>query len=331
MKNTLFLLIVIIILFPGCKENIPSYKQADISDIEISTVDIKRYEKDLFPLRNDSLAHGLDSLKDKYHFFLGDNPTGKKQLIRMKNYLNDPLLIDLYEKSLQEYPTLEKTENEITQMLHYFNYYYPQKPIPEVYTYISGIDYRNPVQFHDSVLIIALDMYLGSRLDAYKKVNIPNYKSKYYTDEYIKIDVAKAIGEYFIEPQRPDGKFIDYIIHYGKLLYFKDALLPDIPDYQKIKYTKKQLEWCKANEKNIWAFIVENDLLFSGKYNDFKKLITPGPFTSEFGKQSAPRIGRWIGWQMVRAYMNESPDEKLRSLMQIQNAREVLRKSKYKP
>lgn len=331
MKNTLFPFIVIILLFTGCKDETPPYKKADISGIEIPDVDIKRYEKDLFALRKDSLARGLDSLKDTYRFFLGDNPTAKNQLIRMKNYLNDPLLADLYEKSREEYPSMPETEKEFTRMFRYYSHYYPKKQTPEVFTYISGIDYRNPVRFNDSILIIALDMYLGSQLDAYKKVNIPNYKSRYYTGEYIKIDAAEAIGEYFIEPERAEGKFIDYIIHFGKLLYFKDALLPNVPDEQKIKYTKKQLEWCKANEKSIWTFIVENDLLFSGKYNDFKKLLSPGPFTSEFGKQSAPRIGRWIGWQMVRSYMNENPDEKLKKLMRMQNTREILKKSKYKP
>ncbi len=331
MKKPVYLIIVLIFLAAGCGEKVPQYKKADISDVTVQPVKIKRYEKALFSLNDDSLAEGLNSLKNKYHFFLGDNPAAENQLMRMRNYLNDPLLVDLHEKTLEEYSSMPETEKELTRMFRYYKLYFPEKQVPEVYTYISGIDYRNLVQFHDSVLIIALDMYLGSQLDAYKKVNVPNYKSRFYTQDYIQIDAANIIGKRFISPRRPEKKFIDHIIYYGKLLYFKDALLPDVPDNKKIKYTEAQMEWCRENEKNIWTFIVENDLLFSGKYHDFKKLLSPGPFTAEFGKNSAPRTGRWVGWQIVRAYMEENPDQPLNDLMRMKDAQEILSKSKYKP
>lgn len=329
-KSTIFLVLVTLIL-AGCGQNKPEYKKVDVSDVSIQPIDIQRYEKDLFSSKDDNLSKHLDSLKKKYYFFLGDDPTAKEQLMRMRNYLNDPLLIELYEKTRDEYSSLSKVEKNLTRLFRYFKHYFPEKNIPEVYTYISGIDHRYPVQYHDSVMIIAIDMYLGKDFDAYKKVNIPNYKARTYTQEYIKIDVANSIAKSYIKPQRAEGKFIDHMIYYGKLLYFKDALLPDITDNKKIKYTEKQLEWCKANEEKLWTFIVENDLLFSGNYNDFKKLLSPGPFTSEFGQNSAPRIGWWVGWQIARAYMNENPETPLIEFMKMKNSQEILKRSKYKP
>jgi len=329
-KAAIFFVLATLIL-AGCGQNKPEYKKVDISDVSIPPVEFQRYEKALFSLENENLAKGLDSLKKKYHFFLGDNPTAREQLMRMRDYLNDPLLIELYEKTRDEYSSISKVEKDLTKLFRYFTHYFPDKNIPEVYTYISGIDYRHPVQYYDSVMIIAIDMYLGKDVDAYKKVNVPNYKTRTYTKEYIKIDVANSIAQSYIQPQRAEGKFIDRIIFYGKLLYFKDALLPEVSDNQKIKYTDKQLEWCKANEKKLWTFIVENDLLFSGNYNDFKKLLSPGPFTSEFGENSAPRIGRWVGWQIARAYMNEHPDVSLAEFMKMKNSQEILKGSNYKP
>ncbi|MCF8231161.1 MAG: hypothetical protein K9J27_03150 [Bacteroidales bacterium] len=330
MKILVYLGLSLALMLYGCGQKEPRYADVDVSDVEIKPVNIHRYEKALFTLKQDSLAQSLDSLKSKYHYFLGDNPSAPSQVMRMKEYLNDPLLQDIYDKTLEKYPSLEKTEQELTQMFRYFKNYFPGKPTPKVYSYISGINYNNPMQYADSVLIIAIDMYLGKNFDAYKKVNVPDYKAKTYAQPYIPVDAANAIAKKFIKPQHPKGSFIKHMIYHGKLLYFKDALLPDKPDKLKIKYTSDQLEWCKSNEKNIWTYIVENDLLFSGKYNDFKKLLSPGPFTSEFGKNSAPRIGRWVGWQIVRAYMAEE-DRSLERLMTMQDAGEILKQSHYKP
>lgn len=331
MRALLFMLTTVLIFCTGCSDNKARYTDADISEITIPKVDIRRYEQALFTLQRDSLARGLDSLKSRFYFFLGDNPTASRQLKRMRSYLEDPLLQDIYSTTRNKYESLTDTEASLTQMFRYFKYYYPQRPTPEVYTYISGIDYCHPVQYNDSVMIIAIDMYLGGDYDAYRKVNIPEYKVKTFDKAYIPVDAAHSIASSMINPAKPEGRFIDHMIHYGKRLFFKDALLPGTPDHLKIKYTPRQLDWCKANEKNIWTYIVENDLLFSGKYNDFKKLLSPGPFTSDFGKESAPRIGRWVGWQIARAYMNNNPDISVEHFMRMQNSQKILKQSKYKP
>ncbi|MCF8308163.1 MAG: hypothetical protein K9I68_04050 [Bacteroidales bacterium] len=330
MKILVYLGLSLTLMLYGCGQNEPRYANVDVSDVEIKPVEIQRYEKALFTLEQDNMAQALDSLKGQYHFFLGDNPSAPDQVMRMKEYLNDPLLQDIYDKTLEKYPSVEETEKELAQMFRYFKNYFPAKETPKVYSYISGIDYNNPMQYSDSVLIIAIDMYLGKDFDAYQKVNVPDYKAKTYAQPYIPVDAANAIAKRFIKPRHPKGKFINHIIHHGKLLYFKDALLPDKSDTLKIKYTSDQLEWCEASEKDIWTFIVENDLLFSGKYSDFKKLLSPGPFTSEFGRDSAPRIGRWVGWQIVRAYMDKKATN-LDQLMKMQDARKILKQSQYKP
>lgn len=331
MRKIVFLILAGLLVMSACRNNEKRYKRADISDVTIEQVEILRYEEALFNLSPDNLAEGLDSLKKRYRFFLGDNPAAPAHIKRMRNYLEDPLLKEIYATTREKYKTLNNTEKELTRMFRYFKYYFPNKETPEVYTYISGIDYRRPIQYYDSVMIIALDMYLGSDFDAYRKVNIPHYKTQTFNKEYISVDAANSIAETLIEPRKPEGRFIDHMIHYGKRLYFKDALLPNTPGHLKIKYTPEQLKWCQANEKNIWTFMVENDLLFSGKYNDFKKLLSPGPFTSEFGKESAPRIGRWVGWQIARGFMNNNPDISLEQFMKLQNSQKILKQSKYKP
>jgi len=108
-------------------------------------------------------------------------------------------------------------------------------------------------------------------------------------------------------------------------------ILPKTPDHIKIGYTEKQLEWCKENKKNIWAFLIENKLLYSSGSTTFRKFFTDGPFTHEFSKDSPARIGEWVGWQIVRTYMNKHPDIKPSKLFSNNDAQEILMKSGYKP
>jgi hypothetical protein len=61
------------------------------------------------------------------------------------------------------------------------------------------------------------------------------------------------------------------------------------------------------------------------------KYTSDGPFTSVLSKQAPARIGHWVGWQIIRQYMNNNPDVSLEQLMQENDAQAILKKSKYKP
>jgi hypothetical protein len=45
------------------------------------------------------------------------------------------------------------------------------------------------------------------------------------------------------------------MIDSGKV--FKDVLLPDYSDADKMGYTKEQLEWCIENESYMWRYFIE--------------------------------------------------------------------------
>ena len=61
------------------------------------------------------------------------------------------------------------------------------------------------------------------------------------------------------------------------------------------------------------------------------KYTAEGPFTAAFSKESAPRIGYWIGWQIVRQYMKNNPEVTLQDLINETDSQLLLSKSKYKP
>lgn len=314
----------------GCSDKKPRYERKNPVDFE-HKIQVKRYEKALFEIHPDSLQTEIPLLQKDFNFFLGKDSINQQELIKLYDYVTDPALIDLYKRVSEKYPDNKFLVNTFSKLFGYWKAYYPSTPVPVIYTYISGLDYSRPVIFTDSLIIISLDMYLGKGFDGYQEMGIPKYKRTHFQPDYIPVDVVNEIALSEQPFVRPEGKLIDRMIFHGKQLYFKDALLPDIHDTTKIKYTGDQLQWIEANEKMIWSFIIENELLFTGNYSRFKKLLSDGPFTSEFGRSSAPRIAQWIGWQIARNYMETNPSVSLKQLMQTTDAQSLLDKSGYKP
>lgn len=329
-KYHIILLLTFALALSGCSDKKPRYERKKPVGFE-QKIRVKRYEKALFEIHPDSLQTKIPLLQNDFKFFLGGDRINQQELIKLYDYVTDPALIDLYKNVSEKYPDNQFLVNTFTKLFGYWKAYYPSAPVPVIYTYISGLDYSRPVILTDSLIIISLDMYLGRDFDGYREMGIPKYKRAHFQPGYIAVDVVNEIALSEQPVVRPGGKLIDRMIFHGKQLYFKDALLPDIHDTTKIKYTGDQLQWIEANEKMIWSFIIENELLFTGNYSRFKKLLSDGPFTSEFGRSSAPRIAQWIGWQIVRDYMEANPSVSLKQLMQTTDSQSILDKSGYKP
>ena len=99
----------------------------------------------------------------------------------------------------------------------------------------------------------------------------------------------------------------------------------------RIRYSNSQLNWCQENEKNIWSFFIEKDLLFSSDIKRFNSYINYAPFAKGMPKDSPGRIAYFVGWKIVNDYMENNPNLSLQALMQNTNSQEILQQSRYKP
>jgi len=86
-------------------------------------------------------------------------------------------------------------------------------------------------------------------------------------------------------------------------------------------------------EAGIWAYFLDNELLFESDYLKIQKYLAEAPFTPGIGENSssAPKLGVWTGWQIVKQYMEKNPDISLQELMLEKDAQKILVGSKYKP
>jgi hypothetical protein len=330
MKKRIFLLLSLVISLSSCRQG-SGQLNIDVTGIPEPGIKIERYGRDLFQIDPQNLGEELPKLAMEYPFFLGELPLDTLSYIQIYDFITDPFLREIAGACEAEYPDLISVEGQLNQAWKHIQYYYPETPTPRVFTYVSGLDFETPVQMMEDIILVALDMYLGKNYEPYGMSRIPQYRTRRATRDYLVRDVMLEVARNLPVEYRTENILLDQMIEKGKMLYFLDATMPATADTIKVSYSKQQLSWCKANEPNLWAFIIENDLLFSSDYEKTHKLILDGPFTSFFPNGSPGRTGWWLGWQIVRSFMENNEDVSIPQLMGELTPRQVLDNSDYNP
>ncbi len=323
-----FLLLVLI--SASCSKH-QSRFDVNPGNLDMNSITIHRYGRALFEINRDSLGEQLRQLQPEFEIFLGNDLDNPVNLQRIDAFISDTMLQNVYKDCMKKYPDLTSLQDQLYDAFRYYHYYFPDRPIPEVYTYISGFDYEHKVQFYDNKLLIALDMFLGKDYSRYKHLGLPAYVIDEFTKENLPSDCMLEIAKSFIDVRKTGDELIDRMILEGKLHWFIHAMIPGISDEILFDYNADQLEWIRKNEGLVWGFIVENEMLYGTDPLVRQKFLADNPFTSYFGQDSPPRLGTYIGYRMVNEYMERNRKVSLKQLMQTYDAAEILKGSRYKP
>ncbi|MDR2409735.1 MAG: hypothetical protein LBE13_16715 [Bacteroidales bacterium] len=337
MKYLIWGILIVNLIFFACSRK-KSHKfvvnQSEFNQIQKTVnIKIKRYEQALNNIPKDSLQSGLIALQKDYYFFVGNDPEDSANVEQIRSYLNDKVIKQLYQEVQKQYPDLSDMEKEFSASFSLLKYHFPQANIPQVYTAITGLYYEMPIMFNDSVLIIALDMYLGRNYKLYKQlgISVPQYIIQRFAKEYILADCFKEISYQYIKYKDIQGTLLDEMILEGKRLLFTEAVLPHLADTVIYPYSSEKIQWAINNEANIWGYLIEKKYLYSKDNVIIRKFVRESPFTTAFGKQSPGKVGTWIGWQICKSWVEKNPDRPLTDLMNELDAQKILTESKYKP
>jgi hypothetical protein len=177
---------------------------------------------------------------------------------------------------------------------------------------------------------LGLDNYLGSEHHFY--AGLPNYVAKGLDKSYLASNIASALSKKINKYPR-NRTFLSRMVYYGKELYLIDKFLPDNEDYQKIGYTQEEMDWAIANEEQIWRHFIEQEFLYSTDPKLNQRFLDPAPFSKfglELDSESPGRLGRYIGWQIVKAFIDKNPNITPQQLLALP-ADDILKESNYKP
>lgn len=318
MRKVLSVFIVFFLLFQSCETD--SKLETEIAKIDID-VKIERFDK----LFAEASPNDLPKLKRAYPFMFSKQYADSIWIARM----NDTLQRQMFSEIEKKYADMAEINTELVGLFQHLKYYNPRFKAPRIITLINDVEYRNKIIVTDSIALIAIDNYLGSDHEFYG--NIQKYIRANFESPQIVSDLATEYAQKQIyQPSRKS--LIDEMVYFGKILYYKDVMIPFKTDEEKIGYTKEQLAWALENEPNIWEYFVERELLFETDPKLAGRFINPGPFTKfnlELDAESPGRLGQYLGWQIVRAYM-ENNDTDFKDMLQM-DATELFNKSKFKP
>ena len=243
--------------------------------------------------------------------------------------LSDTIQLEINQEVNQVFPESTLLNEELSKFYKHVTYYYPDAIVPKVITITSERDYRNRAILTDTLLILALDNYLGEDHHFYS--DIPVYQAKNLKKEHIIIDVATAFAKTKV-PSPHTFSFMEAMIYEGKQLYMMEQLLTLKPKHEIFGYTPEEYQFAVDREVNIWEYFVGKELLFSTDRKLLNRFINPAPFSKfylEFDNETPGRLGRYIGYKIVASYMkkNKLP---LKTML-TQNAETIFNNAKYKP
>lgn len=319
MKKLIFMLFIISpLFFYNCEEEDKTAKE--IAKIAVD-LKVSRFDQEFAK----TTAENLASVKKEYPYLFPQQYADSVWIAKTKDTIQQELNTEV----AKAFPDFETETKDLESLFQHITYYFPKFPVPKVITLTSDVGYANRVILADSLLLIGLDNYLGKDHKFYK--GFQNYIAIGLDKQFLISDVASAFCSQVL-PYQKGRTFLDQMIYYGKELYLKDKLMPFESEEQRIVYTPEQLEWAKVNEEEIWRYFVERELLYSTDKQLQLRFLDPAPFSKfqlELDNESPGSIGRYIGWQIVRAFM-EHNEVTVQQLLGMP-AEEIFKKSNYKP
>ena len=317
MKNIGIILFVLIAFFSCKNEN---KVEEEISNIDVD-VKIERFDMAFA----NATENDLPKLKETFPFFFSEHTPDSIWVKKM----NDTLQLELNQEVEKSFSNFDDIHDDIHGLFQHLKYYDKTFNEPRVITMTSDVDYRSKTIVTDTIVIIALDTYLG--LDHYFYADIPRYLTQNMVRSEIVSDLAGNYAEnYIFQSQRKT--LLDEMIYFGKQLYFKDKMIPFKSDAEKIGYTQGQLDWAAANEEEIWKYFIQRELLYSSDNSLPGRFIVDAPFSKfylELDNESPGRLGQYMGWQIVRSYMDHN-DVSFMDMLQ-KDALEIFNNAKFKP
>ena len=315
-------------------------KVPDVSNIPL-TLKINRFDQDLLAIDTNHIEAGLKALEAKYPAFTNfyftkiiavkqPNDTSGAYRTKAAGFLRFPPTRKTLDTIQIVFKDADRIQKEIEQGFRYFKYYFPERPIPEIYTIPTDFNYAVAIPPTDNMIALGLDMYLGADFQGYQDPDLPRFMVRTYDKKYLTLRAFQAlINDIAGNPH--GNRLLDIMIQNGKKMYALDLLLPTSPDSIKWEWTEKQTNWVKENEVAIYAHLLDRKLLYSTNLMDINKLVNNSPNSPGMPPEAPGRVANYIGYKIIKEFIRRNPKTTLSVLMNTTDAQAILDASKYKP
>lgn len=338
MRYTVILLMLFMVGCEGCEKKKP-LQNIDISPVaEQITIQFNRLDDDLF---NSDFSEPQRASQQLYHKYGGFYCEFVENDLRLAPCTSDSLgmlLIPFIEnadiaatrKEIQKVFTPEKISDfnaQLEEALRRWQHFFPDSTVPGIVYYQSA--WNSNIHATDSLIGISLDTYLGTDNKITAQLSpefFPRYSKENMDEKYLVADAVKGWVAWKSRGHYEKKDLLSEMIFYGKLMYISEALIPDTPDSLMMSWSPKQMRWAQEHEWDIWKTMANEKVMYQSKGFEINKWFADGPFTGAQGvpQDSPPQLGVWIGWNIVRQYMEKNPSLTLPMLLAEKDRQKIL-------
>lgn len=206
-------------------------------------------------------------------------------------------------------------EKEIISGFKHLKAHFPDKAAPEKILWMNMI--FAGIDFSETDMAIGLEKYLDSThaiIDDIPSDQMYGWQKEGMSEIFLTRDVIQnwLQKEHF---EDIDGTLAEHIIQAGKILYCIEAAFPNKEHNLIMRYNEADFEWATANEGFYWKYLVEQKLLFENNPRDKANMLNEGPYTIGLDQISPSRMGQFLGWKMVKGYMEQNDKLSLQQLL----------------
>ena len=311
-----------------------SKKPSDTYKIDLK---INRFDEQVFSLNEKNiinLTNDWDSLFGSFPFFFASQILKVSDLSN-NQYYNELLqfshhkdMREAYDSTVLLFADITDIKNSLELGFGRFSIDFPSFSIPEITIFFGGFNYA--VFTYDNNIAIGLENFLGKNSKFYQFLGDPEYLKFQKQRKFIVSNVMEVWFNECFQKYLVGQDLLSQMIYKGKMMYFLDHVLREVPVEDKFRFTKEQMNWVIENELNVWEHLIYKDLLFSKKESEFRTFLSYSPFAKGMPEDAPGRIGYYIGYRIVCDYMNNN-NINIEDLMYLTDSQDFLRKSKYKP
>lgn len=305
----LFTVFLVLLLLQSCS--------SDPYEVDLSKVNLKLEFINLDSIVNSSNNHQLIASKAQliksnreildfsFGYCLGIPLAPDSTFLRKVNEFKTDKYIQRLEKATQKLPK-QKFKTELTAAFKRLKYHFPSSKIPTSVFFVNSL-FSASVFCTEKEIAIGIERYLGANASVIKELP----PQQFY--EWIKIGMEPrfltrdALAAWLMTNylEETNENYAAEMIRWGKILFLCKVLLPEEKEEIVLRYSAAQLEWANASEKAVWNYLVDKELLFKTDEETRINLLKEGPYSIGLPKESPDRIGQFMGYKIVKQYMDE--------------------------
>lgn len=171
-----------------------------------------------------------------------------------------------------------------------------------------------PVVRVDTVMLIALNHFLGVDYPGYAQW--PDYRRTGKTPEMLPYAVASALAasQYPMEAGS-DATLLSWMLYEGALVEARMRLVPDAQLDAALGYTPEQLKYAEEHLADIWQEMSVKRMIYDTDPLLIDRMVTPAPSSPVMLTQAPGRIGCYVGYRIIKAYLSKFPGIPLYQLL----------------